>query len=65
MDPQTTAETYPESNLPVSEAEMTKYGITRSTVDYFHYREFKYTNLHDALAQAKREKKGTLKELCG
>lgn len=57
MDPQTRAETHTESKLPVTEAEMTKYGITRSTVDYFHYRDFKYTNLSDALAQAKREEK--------
>ena len=36
---------------------MAKYGITRSTVEYFHYRDFKYTNVNDALAQAKREEK--------
>jgi len=35
--------------------EMAKYGITRITVDYFDYREFRYTSLKDALAQAKRE----------
>jgi hypothetical protein len=35
--------------------EMAKYGITRVPVDYFHYREFRYTNLKDAIAQAKRE----------
>jgi hypothetical protein len=32
-----------------------KYGITRVPVDYFHYKEFRYTNLADAIAQATRE----------
>lgn len=58
MDPQAKAETHTESNLPATEAEMAKYGITGSTVDYFHSRDFKYTNLNDALAQAKREEEG-------
>ena len=35
--------------------EMVKYGITRVPVDYFCYREFRYTNLKDAIAQAKRD----------
>lgn len=35
--------------------EMARYGITRRSVDYFHYKEFRYTNVQDALAQAKRE----------
>jgi len=34
--------------------EMAKYGITRVTVDYYHYGAFRYTNLQDARAQAKR-----------
>jgi hypothetical protein len=34
---------------------MAKYGITRVPVDYFHYKEFRYTNLDDAIAQATRE----------
>jgi len=34
--------------------EMAKYGITRVPVDYFHYGDFRYTNLKDAVAQAKR-----------
>jgi hypothetical protein len=28
-------------------------GITRVPVDYFHWREFRYTNLYDAIAQVK------------
>jgi hypothetical protein len=34
---------------------MAKYGITRVPVDYFHYKEFRYTNLDDAIAQATRQ----------
>ncbi|HSS66551.1 MAG TPA: hypothetical protein VLS27_19130, partial [Gammaproteobacteria bacterium] len=47
-----------ESNSAISpEAteEMAKYGITRVPVDCFHYKEFRYTNLKDAIAQAKRQ----------
>jgi hypothetical protein len=35
--------------------EMDKYGIVRVLTDSFRYREFRYTNLGDALAQAKRD----------
>ena len=38
---------------PEAEAEMERLGITRVPVDYFHWREFRYTNLNDAIAQAK------------
>jgi hypothetical protein len=38
--------------------QMEKHGITRVPTDSFRYREFRYTNLHDALAQAKRDAKG-------
>ena len=34
---------------------MAKYGITRVPIDYFHYKGYRYTNLDDAIAQAKRE----------
>jgi hypothetical protein len=37
--------------------EMAKYGITRVPVDYFHYGDFRYTNLKDAVAQAKRQQR--------
>lgn len=40
---------------PEDAEEMAKYGITRVPVDYFHYREFRYTNLKDAIVQAKRD----------
>jgi hypothetical protein len=35
--------------------QMAKYGITRVPKDYFLYKEFRYTNLDDAIAQAKRQ----------
>ena len=36
---------------------MAKYRITRVPVDYFHYGDFRYTNLKDAVAQAKRQQR--------
>ena len=44
----------PAINPEAAEA-MAKYGITRVPVDYFHYQEFRYTNLDDAIAQATRQ----------
>lgn len=34
--------------------QMSEYGITRKTVDQFHFGEYRYSNFRDALAQAKR-----------
>jgi hypothetical protein len=34
---------------------MAEYGITRVPVDYFHFGEFRYTRLEDALAQAEHQ----------
>lgn len=34
---------------------MTRYGITRSTLDQFRYKRYLYTKLSDALAQARRD----------
>ncbi len=55
----------PESSIPESSektddagreaALMARYGITRMSVDRFHYREFRYTSLADAVAQSKRD----------
>jgi hypothetical protein len=45
----------PAINPEAAEA-MAKYGITRVPVDYFHYKEFRYTNLDDAIAEAIRQK---------
>ena len=44
----------PPTNSEIAEA-MAKYGIARVPVDYFHYGEFRYTNLDDAIAQAIRQ----------
>lgn len=39
--------------------DMIKYGIMRVPVDYFHFGEFRYTSLREALAQARlKEKQG-------
>jgi hypothetical protein len=35
---------------------MAKLGITRVPIDYFHYRQYRYTNLKDAIAQAERDR---------
>jgi hypothetical protein len=43
------------SNNISDERQLEKYGIERVPVDYFHYREFRYTNVNDAIAQAKRD----------
>ena len=40
---------------PAEAEEMAKYGIALVPVDYFHYGKFRYTNLKDAIAQAKRD----------
>jgi hypothetical protein len=47
-----------EADLLDTETEMAKYGIKRVPLDYFHYRQFRYTNLEDAVAQAKRDNEG-------
>ena len=44
----------PAINSEAAEA-MARYGITRVPVDYFHFKEFRYTNLDDAIAQATRQ----------
>jgi hypothetical protein len=58
MQPQKAESSIEETNVTSAEAEMAKYGITRVPVDYFIYKEFRYTNLKDAIAQAKRDELG-------
>jgi hypothetical protein len=41
---------------PEPNDEMMTYGISRVPVDNFCYREFRYTNLNDAVTQAKRQR---------
>jgi hypothetical protein len=38
---------------------MERYGITNVPIDSFHYREYRYTNLNDAIAQAERDQLGS------
>ena len=38
------------------QSEMDKYGIVRFPVYYFQFRQNKYSNLKDAIAQAERER---------
>jgi len=40
-----------------TEALMAHHGITRSVVEQFHYRTWRYSKLSDAVAQAQRESK--------
>lgn len=42
---------------PKDTEDMAKYGIARIPVDYFHIGGFRYTNLNDAVAQAKRQRR--------
>ncbi len=39
---------------PADLDDMVKYGIKCVPVDYYHFGDFRYTNLADAIAQAKR-----------
>lgn len=41
---------------PEMTAEMEKYGITRFPVYYFQFGQYKYSNMKDAVAQARRER---------
>ena len=43
-----------DKNAKVSEEEMQKYGIKRVSADYFHVGRYRYSDLNDAMAQAKR-----------
>ena len=52
---QTTADS---SFSPDETAAMAKLGIIRVPVDYFYFGGFRYTNLKDAIAQAKRQESG-------
>jgi hypothetical protein len=41
---------------PADETElMARYGITKVPVYCFHYRDWRYSTLNDAIAQAKRD----------
>ena len=44
---------------PEMAEEMAKYGITSAPFQYFYYGDYRYTNLRDAIAQAKRTSQAT------
>lgn len=59
----------PREEMPVEDpmptrdaavAEMARYGIARVPTDTFHYREYRYTRLSDAVAQARRDANAAL-----
>jgi len=43
-----------DNSIDSSAEILKKYGIKRVPVDYFHVGAFRYSNLDDAIAQAKR-----------
>lgn len=44
-------------NIPSEKSELASdYGITVSETTYYQYRTYRYTNLHDAIAEAKRDR---------
>ena len=40
--------------------EMLRFGIARVSISHFHYKDFRYTNVKDAIAQAKRQQAGAV-----
>ena len=42
---------------PADEALMARYGIARVPADRFHYRDFRYSTLADAVKQAQRDQR--------
>ena len=47
-------------NTGADQDTMDRYGIIRVPADYFLYGQYRYTNLKDALAQAKRDEESVL-----
>ena len=56
MTPTDTGQTMPGTS-PEDIAEMTKFGVSCTQIQQFHFGEYRYTNLRDAVAQAKRAAK--------
>ncbi len=50
-----TQEKSPKTQAKDDAADIGLLGITNVPVDRFHYRDFRYSNLNDAVAQAKRD----------
>jgi len=51
-----TPESTKEEGLFSADELMSTLGIRCVPVDYFHYRDYRYTNLKDAVAQARRDR---------
>jgi hypothetical protein len=56
MTTKTNKITHQAGSEPI-ESELSRLGITRVSQDYFHYKDYKYTDAKDAIAQAKRDLK--------
>jgi hypothetical protein len=41
----------------IDESELARLGIKRVQADTFHWRDFRYSNVRDAIAAAKRDEK--------
>jgi len=48
-----------EPQGPSADDAMARYGIARVRVDRFHYGEYRYSRLGDAIAQAERDAKAS------
>jgi hypothetical protein len=59
MNSQKTHSHFEDKLRPITEAEMLCAGITRVPADMFYYKDYKYTNLKDAMAQSKRDTAAT------
>jgi len=53
-----------KKNISENLKEAERYGIKCLPVDCFHYREFRYTSLTDAIAQARRDEESREREAC-
>ncbi len=53
------------SSRHLARQDMEKYGITCVPVLYFHYKDFKYSTLGDAISQARRDIRGDSFERVG
>lgn len=47
----------PAANAAAQEADMIKYGITRIPADYYQFKDYRYSKLEDAIAQAQRHER--------
>lgn len=47
----------PASDDAAAEAEMSKYGITRTLVAHYQFKDYRYARLEDAVAQAQRHER--------